>query len=158
MKTYAVDMRTFRHRKVSFVPKGPVIEVGDTTKLQHNPTKRHPVVPLTARLFVGLSVGQEPTWTVEDVIAITQRVRVSQKASPDSSFLLQRGLYTDRANDIVKEDSVQVVIFNFDDDQETFENQMVALAETFIRELQQETVIIDLQRLGVSYIVLEVTP
>jgi hypothetical protein len=158
MARIPVDMRTFRHKNVTFTPKGPVLKVGSgETPVLPNPIKRETVIPFTARLFVGLSVGQEDAWTVEDVIDITQRVRVKQGADPDASFLLQRGLYTDRAQEIVREDSVQVVIFDFGEDQEKFEGQMGDLAETLIKELKQETIYVELQKAGVPYAVLKVT-
>lgn len=157
-RTQAVDMREFRHHQVRFVPKGPVIEVGSTDHAKHNPVERQPVVPLTARLFVGLNVGSVPTWSVEDVIRITQRVRLEQKSAPDASFVLQRGLYTDKSENIVKEDSVQVVVFNFGDAEDEFEQQMIGLAEALIHELQQEVIYVELQRNGVPYIVLKATP
>lgn len=156
-KKIVVDMRTFRHRGVEFRPSGEVIEVGEVPQLESNPVKRHAATPLTARLFVGLSVGQEKAWTVEDVINVTQEVRIHQKESPDASFLVQRGLYTDRSNEIVREDSVQVVLFNFGDDQATFEDQMIELAEELVDRLQQETIYVELQKAGVPYTVLEVT-
>lgn len=156
-KKIVVDMRTFRHRGVEFRPSGEVIEVGEVPQLESNPVKRHAATPLTARLFVGLSVGQDKAWTVEDVINVTQEVRLRQKEAPDASFLIQRGLYTDRSNEIVREDSVQVVLFSFGDDQATFEDQMVELAEELVDRLQQETIYVELQKAGVPYTVLEVT-
>ena len=156
-KKIVVDMRTFRHRGVEFRPSGEVIEVGEVPQLEANPVKRHAATPLTARLFVGLSVGQEKAWTIEDVITVTQEVRLRQKESPDASFLVQRGLYTDRSNEIVREDSVQVVLFSFGDDQATFEDQMVELAEELVDRLRQETIYVELQKAGVPYTVLEVT-
>lgn len=156
-KKIAVDLRTFRHRGVEFRPTGKVIEVGEVPQVEENPVKRHTVAPLTARLFVGLSVGQDETWTVEDVIGITQEVRLRQKEAPDASFLVQRGLYTDRSSEVVREDSVQVVLFNFGTDQAAFEDQMTELAEVLIDRLQQETIYVELQKSGVPYSVLEVT-
>jgi hypothetical protein len=156
-KRLAVDMRTFRHAGVEFRPTGKVIEVGEVPQLEANPVKRHAATPLTARLFVGLSVGQERAWTVEDVINVTQEVRLRQKEAPDASFLVQRGLYTDRSSEIVREDSVQVVLFNFGDDMAVFEAQMVELAEELIDRLRQETIYVELQKNGVPHSVLEVT-
>lgn len=158
MARIPVDMRTFRHRDVLFAPKGDVLKVGNgETPVLPNPVERQTSVPLTARLFVGLSVGQRKAWTVEDVITITQKVRTRQGADPDASFLLQRGLYTDRANEIVREDSVQVVIFDFSSKQTTFEKQMGDLAERLIKALKQETIYVELQKAGVPYAVLKVT-
>lgn len=155
--TYPVDMRTFRHRGVKFAPEGPVYETADARALRYNPVKRVDVVPRTARLFVGLSVGKRPTYSVDDVVAFTQKVRAKQSASPDASFLFQRGVYTDKNNDVVNEESVQIVIFSFGDDKEVFEGQMIELAEALIKSFQQETIYVELQEKGIPYTVLEVT-
>jgi hypothetical protein len=156
--TYCCDMRRFRHRGVHFIPNGPVYAVGDSTRLQFNPIEEEDVVPLTARLFVGLSVGQRATYTVDDVVKITKRVRQQQGQSPDSSFLLQKGIYTDKANEIVEEDSVQIVIFSFDEsDKKEFQRQMGELAQVLAEELDQETIYVELQERGVPYRILKVT-
>jgi len=156
--TYCCEMRRFRHRSVQFNPTGPVYAVGDPQRLQHNLVEEQEVIPLTARLFVGLSVGQKGTYTVDDVVRITKRVRQRQGQSPDASFLLQRGIYTDQKSEIVEEDSVQVVIFAFDAaGKREFQREMVELAEALIKELQQETIYVELQEGGVPYRVLKVT-
>lgn len=157
--TYCCEMRRFRHRGVQFVPNGDVYAIGDPAKLQYNPVERQDVIPLTARFFVGLSVGERGTYTVDDVVRITKRVRKSQGESPDASFLLQRGIYTDQQNRIIEEDSVQVVIFAFDaSGKREFERDMIELANQYIGDLQQETVYVEMQESGVPYTVLKVTP
>lgn len=156
--TYCCEMRRFRYRSIQFNPTGPVYAVGDATRLQFNPVEEEDVVPLTARLFVGLSVGQKGTYTVDDVVRITKRVRQQQGQSPDSSFLLQKGIYTDQKNEIVEEDSVQVVIFAFDaSGKREFQRQMGELAEVLVKELHQETIYVELQEGGVPYRILKVT-
>src|SRR5690606_36232205 len=62
--------------------------------------------PLSARLFVGLNVGDKPRWTLDDVVAA-----VADMWRGGASFLGQRGIW--RAGDSpVEEDSVQVVLFD----------------------------------------------
>ena len=159
--TYPCDMRRFRCRRARFEPRGPVYAVGDVSRagLRKNPRERIDVVPRAARLFVGLNVGQDPKYTVDDVVRITKRVRKEQGELPDSSFLLQRGLFTDEVTAAtVEENSVQVVIFNFDEDEAKFEDEMGALAETLARELQQQVVYVEMQRRGIPYAIYKVTP
>jgi len=156
-RSYNCDMRRFRHRKISFNPSGPVYAIGEQGRLQANRAERQDVIPLTARLFVGLSVGEKSTYTVDDVVRITKRVRKQQGEMPDASFLIQRGVYTDNENRIIDEDSVQVIIFAFDADEKAFEKQMVELAETLIDELQQETIYVEMQKSGIPYAVFKVT-
>lgn len=155
--TYPCDTRRFCHGRVQFVPEGPVYAVGDGRKLQQNAFKRVGAVPLTARLFVGLNVGGTPTYSVDDVVRITRRVREAQGEAPDSSFLLQRGIFTGRGG-VVEEDSVQVIIFDFGGGRDKFEAEMVELAETLLSELQQETIYVEMQERGIAYDVFEVTP
>lgn len=159
--TYPCEMRRWRHRRAQFVPRGPVYAFGDVSRfdLHENRRQRIEVVPLTARLFVGLNVGQEPTYSVDDVVRVTKRIRKAQGEVPDSSFLLQKGLFTDEVTAAtVEENSVQVVIFDFGGDEVKFEDEMGELAETLARELQQQVVFVELQRKGVPYAVLRVTP
>jgi hypothetical protein len=161
-RAYPTDMRRCRHAGFAFNPYGPVVEISDAPA--DNPLKsRQPVTPLTARMFVGLSVGRQPRWSVDTVVSIVRRVRRAQRAPADASFLFQKGLYTYKRGEgkgrVVEEDSVQVVVLNFGaEKQATFEKRMIALAETLARELEQETVYIELQKSGIPYEVLEVVP
>lgn len=154
---YAVDLRAFRFNDASFEPNGPVYVVG-CAEFCANPVKRHTGSQRSARLFVGLNVGDRAKWSVDDVVRITKRVRKKQVGSADASFLLQRGLYTSRrTRKIVTEKSVQIVILDFSESAKVFEKQMTELARTLLRELKQETIFVELQRRGVVYATLEVT-
>lgn len=158
------DLRRFRfnNRKyhVSFEPRGDVHCCGDPAnlKLRRNPVERLDVVPLTARLFVGLNVGQKPTYSVEDAVKLTREIRTRQGALPDASFLAQRGLFTDeKTREIVDENSVQIVVFDFSGDQEFFEAQIEELAEELAQKFQQQVIYVEMQKAGVPYTVLRVT-
>lgn len=156
---FYADTRTFRCRKAKFRPVGEVYAWGDVTKLRANPTEKIDVVPLTARIFVGLNVGQTPTYDIQDVMRIVKRVRKKQGATPDSSFLFQRGFFTDEVTaETVEENSVQVVLFDFSGDEDKFEEDMSELGETLATGLQQQVVFVEMQKRGVPYRVLRVTP
>ncbi len=166
-----VDLRRFRFRagnyRASFEPRGDVRCFGNPATLRHkNPAERFDVVPLTARLFVGLNVGQVPTHTIDEVVRLTRAIRTEQGSPPDASFLAQRGLFTDeRTKEIVEENSVQVVIFEFGRErepperrQQRFEAEMEELGEKLARALDQQVIYVELQRAGIPYTVLRVTP
>lgn len=156
---YYCETRTFRCKKAKFRPSGDMHAWGDVSQLQANPRERVDVVPLTARLFVGLSVGQRPTYEIEDVMKVVKRVRKGQGAQPDSSFLFQKGFFTDEVTaETVEENSVQVVIFDFSSDEDKFEDDMGEIGEALAQELHQQVVFVELQRHGVPYRVLRVTP
>ena len=73
-----------------FKPEGELHHVREGTVRRKNPVSRlsGPGEQLAARLFVGLNVGQDVVWTIDDVIRITFDVRKQQKASTDSSELM----------------------------------------------------------------------
>lgn len=105
---------------------------------------------LTARLFVGLNVGDVPTYTIDNVVAETRDFRLSRKQSPDSSFIAQKGLYTDRTGHLVDENSVQIIIFADPSLQmAAFREQMEALAKHLRRKFDQNSVIVELQDRGI---------
>lgn len=106
---------------------------------------------LSARLFVGLNVGDKPTFTVDDVVAAVLEERRKQGASPDASFLAQRGVYTSQQDgSTVVENSVQIVILHLSDaPREMFIEEMKKLGEALRTRLQQETIILEIQERGV---------
>src|ERR1019366_1106407 len=66
---------------------------------------------LAARVFVGLNVGETPTYTVEDVVKATKAIRREQGVLPDATFIAQKGLYTEpeaRGGKLIDENSVQI--------------------------------------------------
>lgn len=141
----------------SFTPNGPLI-VNDS--LRQNPIAWEESGELwTGRIFVGLSVGQDEAWSENDVVGIVSRVRKEQVGAPDSSFVRQRGLYTQTTKtkdgdkvEVVDENSIQIFILNlshFETDPDDFKKQMVELGEKLCQELEQKEVIIEIQRNGI---------
>jgi hypothetical protein len=104
-----------------------------------------------ARLFVGFNVGDTARWTLDDLVAIVSRIRTEKhKARPDASFVAQRGVYTHkRSGKVIEEPGAQVIVIDVDGvGSAKFEKQMEDLAATIAKELQQEEVILELQRGG----------
>ena len=77
----------------AFTPNGPKYLRGK--RVRSNPELWHTDEPVyAARLFVGFNVGGRPQWSMNDLVALVEKIRVSQGRRPDSSFLAQRGIYT----------------------------------------------------------------
>jgi hypothetical protein len=113
-----------------------------------------------ARLFVGFNVGEKPKYTMDDIVALVMRKRVP---IPDASFVSQRGIYTSQiTGQVVQEEGAQVIIILGATVTRAvvaaFEDEMVALAETICHDMQQEMVIVELQRNGVVKQTIWVTP
>jgi hypothetical protein len=152
-----VDTRRFSYRHNGevgfFVPNGTLTTRGSI--LRRNPPAWESEDPIWgARIFVGFSVGMEPRWSMEDAVHIVRRVRGAQVGTPDSSFLYQKGLYTHKlTGETVEEDGAQIVFINLPDFGATpkvFEKQMVEVAEALAIELEQEEVIVELQKDGIT--------
>ena len=140
----------------TFRPKGRLrtYEKGART----NPVTRLSSGGLSARLFVGLKVGQRTAYKVDDVIAVVRRVRKRQGKSADASILAQKGIYEDRSGDLIVEPSVQIVIIDLAGEKKpAFVSDMKKLAEELRRKLKQETVILEIQKSGVVKDVYSVT-
>ncbi len=116
-----------------------------------------------ARLFVGFNVGQKPTYRMNDLMAIVQAVREDQVGAADASFVSQRGFYTHEEGphkgELVREDGGQVAVINTaGSSRADFQRQMTDLATVIAQEMQQELVILELQRDGTTDKVLGVAP
>lgn len=141
-----------------FKPNGrPVVPNG--SKLL-TPNWRSTTPTWAARLFVGFNVGETPTYRMDDLIQIVRRVRKEQGSPEDSSYVYQRGVYTHEGEGgTVTEDGAQVVLLNLDPgtSKEEFERQVIELANVLVEEMQQETVIVELQQGGIVREVIGVT-
>jgi hypothetical protein len=149
MTAYNVFAGEAVHNTRRFRPIGGIREVH--VGAASNPTTRLGGGGYSARLFVGLSVGQTPTYTIDDVIKIVWRVRKAQKKGADASILAQHGIYEDFKGERVVEPSVQIIIIDLAGLQKkAFVTDMKALAEELRGKLKQEVVILEIQRRGVS--------
>lgn len=142
---YVGEARFPRGRR--FRPQG---KLDTANAVGHELARREPLSRLAARFFVGLNVGVETKWTERDVVDAVVRIRRAQGAVPGASILSQRGIYEDQSRRIIDEPSVQIIIIDFDGvSQDAFTKEMIALGEQLARELQQETVLLEIQKRGV---------
>jgi len=129
--------------------------------IRSNPQWWSDTTPLfAARLFVGFNVGDRPTWTMEDLVKIVKAVRLRQVGKADHTILYQKGVYTSKKpgkQKPVTEEGGQIIILNLAEFvkpkdkgrvKEVFRKQMVALADTIIEQMQQEMVIVEIQKDG----------
>ena len=174
MTTYNIYAGEAQHGPRRFRPKGRlrVYHEGDITedstveyrddetrhRAKANPASRLGSGGYSARIFVGLNVGQRKAYNVDDVVKIVWNVRKKQKRSGDASILAQRGIYEDRKGKRVVEPSVQVVLIDLaGTPAKEFTHEMVELAEALCHKLKQETVILEIQKGGVVKDVYSVT-
>jgi hypothetical protein len=136
----------------SFRPNGAVRNCGCQHAQQNPAAWESDEAPLAARIFVGFNVGQKTVWDLDDLVAIVRRVREAQGHHPDASFLAQRGLYTSAVDGkVVEEPGAQVILLDLDSStQKHFQGEMVSLAEVIATEFEQEAVILELQRGGLT--------
>lgn len=141
------------HGPGSFRPNGKLQIVGNRKNLEANPAAwESEEGTLAARLFVGFNVGDKPTYTVDDLVSIVRGVRERQFRSPDSSFLVQKGIYTSRkTGDVVEEDGAQVIILNlYGASAKEFTAEMAELAEAIVHAFHQEEVVVEIQQSGIT--------
>jgi hypothetical protein len=143
-------------RTKRFRPKGEMLvctpdgQVLGAQERKKNPVTKYSDGGLSARLFVGLSVGQAPKYTLRQVVDATIEVRKKQHQLPDATFLAQKGVYTEQAGSIVEEDSVQIIIIDIaGTSEEDFTKYMTELGEELRSRFEQESVIVEIQRKGV---------
>src|SRR4029077_3567210 len=156
MTEYSCNVGEAVHGKRRFRPKGRLkcYEKG----VRSNPIERLSGGGFSARLFVGLKVGQRTAYKLDDVIAVVRRVRKRQGKSADASILAQKGIYEDRSGELVIEPSAQVVIIDLaGETKKTFARDMIELGEGLRRKLRQETVILEIQQRGVVRDVYSIT-
>ena len=142
---------------MAWTPKGPIIVIFAPSNASRSSrgAKEDRVSDwgnggVTARLFVGLNVGQKPMYKVDDVVTETRDFRLARKQPADASFIAQKGVYTDRAGDLVTENSVQIIVFASPDTSlPDFREQMTELAKHLRRKFDQDSIIVELQDRGI---------
>jgi hypothetical protein len=147
--TYNVHAGEAIHGTRRFRPLGSLREVH--VGAAPNPATRLGGGGYSARLFVGLNVGQTKAYDIDDVIKIVWAIRKRQKRGADASILAQHGIYEDFKGERVVEPSVQIIIIDLAGVvKKIFVAEMKELAEELRKELKQEVVILEIQRRGVS--------
>jgi hypothetical protein len=142
----------------SFRPQGKMQAHGDIS-LTRNPRGWGSKDTLAARIIVGFSVRSTPTYSLDDLVELVAHVRQRQAGNPSASFVAQRGIYQHHDGETVTEDGAQVFIINMQKlTDEEFTAQMVELAETICRDMEQEEVIVEIQKNGISQETIGVIP
>ena len=136
-----------------FRPRGRVMVHGPRRAL--NPVEWSSKVTWSARLFVGLSVGNRKAWTVAQVVALVRRLW-----RRGASFVSQRGLWkSPKSGRLVPETSVQVILLDLHGDPlPVFRAEVIRLAEALCSRLRQEQVVVEFQRNGLVKETLGVIP
>lgn len=137
----------------SFRPYGRVFTFGART----NPAQ-HLGKLWSARFMVGFNVGGRPRWKMKNIVDF---VLAARAVRPDATFIATHGIYTsdEPPHVVVREKGAQVIILNTQGlDEQTFTDEMVALAEIICRQFRQEKVIVEIQYGGVIQDAISVTP
>lgn len=140
-------------------PTGPLYRVSVRDGVRGNPPKveRLGAETFSARIFVGFNVGETPTWTLDELIAVAKRhwkkAKWSRrkKETSGASFLSQRGFF-DSPQGFVSEDSAQVVIVSGGTESEfpKFQKAMEVFSEAITKDLKQQAVLLELQVNGLT--------
>lgn len=146
MPKFHANIGPFYCDHCTFIPNGKLHWVGDRT----NPVGQHlGRNSISARMFVGFNVGGHPKYHLKDLVPIIVRVREKQTGDPSASFVAQTGVYKHHDGPVVTEKSAQVLIFSGETEKK-LTREMVELAETVAKKLHQESVIVEIQRGGVT--------
>jgi len=159
MPSYPANLGATHFPGGGFHPKGSVYKHGDG-RAELGAIKFRSQEAIAARIFVGFNVGGTPCWTIENLIDLVMRMRLLQGANPSATLLAQKGIYqhTTGSRQVVIEDGAQVIIFMGGTSLAAFTDEMIALATEIASVLQQELVIVEIQRNGVTQETIGVTP
>lgn len=112
-----------------------------------------------ARIIVGFNIGDEPHWTMKEVMRMVREIRAEQGAAPAASFVFQKGIYAHDDGGIVEEDGAQIIVLNLtEQSQKDFKRDIERMAEKLARDMKQEEVIVEFQNSGITTETLGVGP
>jgi hypothetical protein len=136
----------------AFFPEGAFQVYGEIPPA-NNPKKwQESGATWAARIIVGFKRQGKRQVTMNQLVRIVRRMRQEQVGNPSSTFLSQRGLYRHSdTGEVVDEPGAQVILINlsaFKTSSGEFEEQVEAIAEAIVEELEQNEVIVEIQRNG----------
>lgn len=142
-------------RQGVFSPRGRLEEFGedaDKIDLRKNPAAWDSDETLAARIFVGLNDGDVPAYTFDQIVEAVKSFREEKHNKVGASFLAQRGWYLHKdGKHAVEEDAVQIVIIDvWGTPRRRFDQEMIELAEELAAVFNQEEVIVEIQKNGVT--------
>lgn len=106
---------------------------------------------LSARFFVGCNVGQDRTWTADDVSQQYIKLRTEAQQSPDVSIVTGQGVFSG-VDGVVEEHSIQLIVNEFgvgDADIQAVGENFLNIAYNLSLRMLQESVGIEITRNGV---------
>lgn len=137
-----------------FYPNGTLQLHGEASYLDNPRIWQGDPVIYSARIIMGLKRRKRPNVKLSEVVSHVRRVRTKQVKDPSSTFLLQRGLYKhERTGEVIDEPGVQIILLNVPPLKvrvPLFRQHVAELAESLARTFQQESVIVEIQRNGVT--------
>ncbi len=127
-----------------------MVHVG--TEFRDNPNLWRSKHTLAARIFVGFKVGNRTKWKMDDVVDIVRKVRTKQSGDPSSTFIAQRGIYKHSdGSGVVDEAGAQVILIDSHGTKmNKWREDVLKLAEIIAKKLQQESVVVEIQKNGLS--------
>jgi hypothetical protein len=143
-----VNTGNFFFEKGAFYPDNQGILVGD------NPITResYGTGAYAGLIIIGLSGQDGEKFKLEDMVSIVGDIRMEQAGDPGASFIAQKGLFKHKiTGKRVEEDSVRIIILNLTgESDEEFKENILSLADELAERFNQEAVIVEFQRKGVT--------
>lgn len=139
----------------SFQPEGPLDIVTSESELGANPFNWKSKDTWAARIIVGFKRKGKRALTLNRLVTLVRQLRTEQVGDPAATFVSQRGIYKHQTprGEIVDEPGAQIIIINTPNLGTTpraFVKQMEELSEDIATELDQEEVIVEIQRNGLT--------
>lgn len=160
MPAINVNLGIFRCNAGTFYPDRGIAYSGDPTVIHYNPAHPYESDTYSALLIVGLSGQAGEKFSLKRIIEWVKQYRIAQVGDPGSSFVLQKGVYRHRrTGQIIDESSVRIIILNLaeNESEDEFRNNILAMAEALRSDFNQEEVILEYQRRGVTTEVFGIT-
>lgn len=97
---------------------------------------------------------------MDDVVKIVRSIRTKQSGDPSSTFVAQRGIYKHSDSDmVVDEPGAQIILIDSHGTKmREWRHEMMELAEDIAKKLQQESVVLEIQKNGQSVETIGVGP
>lgn len=138
--------------RTAFLPEGEYY-ICSRSGTRKNPLTLGNVIKTTwaGRLIVGLSVRKTSKYKIADLIRETRLFMTRSGLPEDASFVAQHGVFTHRDGTVVQEKSAQVFIINagYFGEVEDWKEFLEKLAEYLIVKLEQEMIVVEIQKNGV---------
>lgn len=164
-----VNTGPFVYENGSFTPAPKYGIVGNKNALYETNPRTAYGKPLAGLIVMGLTdrANHAINHSLDEVVELVKNVRIQQTSEseapgdggdPGSTFILQRGLFRHRTGEIIDEESVRIIILHLTDEtSDEFREHLLKLAETMCEKFNQDELIVEFQKGGVTEDVVGVT-